>query len=247
MSELPEGWALTTIASVAEPPEYGLTAKAEYHIEGPKFLRITDIQNGAVDWANVPRCKCCNMERFLLQSDDLLFARTGATTGKSYLIGELSEPTVFASYLIRLRPKSICYPRFLALFFQTDDYWRQIEDVASGSAQPGVNASKLERLEFPFAPFAEQRRIVARIDALFGRTKAARDQLAKVAALDGGGTREIRLLDNLEKAILAKAFRGELVSQDPNDEPAERILESIYDTRNCKPRRRRGRISTKIT
>lgn len=115
MSQLPEGWFETNVGQVSDDIRYGFTASAIQEPKGPKYLRITDIQNGSVNWETVPYCaipenKISNYE---LQSGDLVFARTGATTGKSFLI-KSCPVTVFASYLIRVRPSSGVLPEFLA-------------------------------------------------------------------------------------------------------------------------------------
>src|SRR5436309_1559405 len=83
---------------------YGHTESASYEPIGPQFLRITDIQNGQVDWDNVPFCRIdkADLPKYRLTTGDIVFARTGATTGKSFLVVDPPE-AVFASYLIRLR------------------------------------------------------------------------------------------------------------------------------------------------
>lgn len=98
-----EGWVKKPLGGIAAI-NYGYTAKASFAGDGPKFLRITDIQDDSVDWSTVPTCPINNAEwkRHKLFDGDIVFARTGATTGKSYL---LSSPpkSVAASYLIRCR------------------------------------------------------------------------------------------------------------------------------------------------
>ena len=94
---------------MCDKPQYGYTASAATEPIGPHLLRITDIQNGSVNWETVPYCDCPGPQKFLLEKGDILFARTGATTGKSFLIEEC--PTaVFASYLIRLRVNKLVSP-----------------------------------------------------------------------------------------------------------------------------------------
>jgi type I restriction enzyme S subunit len=147
--------------------DYGLTASAVARAHGPKFLRITDIQDDFVDWDSVPSCQATPQEEAAcnLATGDIVFARTGATTGKSFLIASCPERSVFASYLIRVRPnKDVVDPRYLAWFFKTPDYWYQITARASGTAQPGVNASKLKALVVPVPPPLEQRRIADILD-----------------------------------------------------------------------------------
>lgn len=159
-------WSLVSLGSIAEKIDYGLTASANFDIDGPKFLRITDLQDGSVEWNSVPSCECSekDMVQYKLENGDIVFARTGATTGKSYLLKSLDIPAVFASYLIRLRPKNTIDSNFLAHFFQSPNYWSQIGVMANGAAQPGVNASKLKELIVPLPPLPEQKRIAAILD-----------------------------------------------------------------------------------
>jgi len=200
-ADMPEGWAGTTVGEVSTQIQYGYTASASSEVDGPKFLRITDIQDGLVDWKTVPSCKITSddIAKFALATGDIVFARTGATTGKSYLIRSCPA-AVFASYLIRLRPRPPLDPRFLSLFFQTPDYWQLISENVSGNAQPNCNASKLAALPMPLPPLAEQKRIVAKVEKLLARVNAARQRLAKVPAL----------LKRFRQSVLAAACSGKL-------------------------------------
>ncbi|MEW6090059.1 MAG: restriction endonuclease subunit S [Pseudomonadota bacterium] len=177
--------------------QYGYTAKAAAEPVGPKFLRITDIQNGTVDWKTVPHCPIdgAGLGRFLLQPGDIVFARTGATTGKSFLISSSPE-AVFASYLIRLRPATdIIEPAYLAYYFKTQAYWDHIAVGTTGSAQGGFNASKLAALPVPVPPLEEQKRIVAILDEAFEGLARARENaeanLKNARELLVSGIREI--------------------------------------------------------
>jgi type I restriction enzyme, S subunit len=99
----------------------------------------------------VPFCECKEQEKYILCENDILFARTGATTGKTHLVHN-PEPAVFASYLIRLRSKRDVEASYLYSFFQSDSYWSQILEEKEGSAQPNVNGEKLSRLRIPDVP-----------------------------------------------------------------------------------------------
>ena len=140
---LPDGWASFTLAELSALIQYGYTASA-VRGSGPRFLRITDIQDGAVDWDSVPTCEInkAEIEKYRLRSGDILFARTGATTGKSFLIRECPL-SLFASYLIRVRPIEDVDASFLARFFDTSQYWQFISENVAGNAQPNCNGSKL--------------------------------------------------------------------------------------------------------
>ena len=154
------------LEDLTESVIYGHTASATKEDSGSKFLRITDIQNGTVNWNSVPFCECSKkeIEKYLLKRGDIVFARTGATTGKSYLINYCPEASIFASYLIRVRPNEKIDSDFLARFFETPDYWNQIQKNSRGATLPGVNATKLKELRIPLPPLAEQKRIAAILD-----------------------------------------------------------------------------------
>src|SRR5690606_3807521 len=110
---------------------------------------------------------------------DIVFARTGATTGKSYLVNN-PQKSVFASYLIKVHINSAgLSPAYLNLFFQTKSYWDSINAGISGSAQGGFNASKLSELSIPLPPLPEQQRIVSILDEAFAainKTKTNAEQ-----------------------------------------------------------------------
>src|SRR2546427_683401 len=117
IGELPRGWRRVSVKDMADSIQYGHTASAVQRNDGPRFLRITDIQDGRVDWNAVPSCNIPKEEipKYRLTTGDLVFARTGATTGKSFLIGDCPE-AVFASYLIRVRVLADVDSRYLATF-----------------------------------------------------------------------------------------------------------------------------------
>ena len=97
---------------------------------------------------------------------DIVFARTGATVGKSYLIENLSEQVIYASYLIRVRTYSLILPQYVKYFFKSGYYWNQIEQNSFGVGQPNVNATILGNLNIPIPPIEEQKRIVKAIEQL---------------------------------------------------------------------------------
>lgn len=213
MSEnaLPEGWTSGSLLELADSIQYGYTASAKPDPHGPRFLRITDIQDGRVNWSDVPSCEIDAVDeaRFSLKRGDIVFARTGATTGKSYLIADCPR-SVFASYLIRVSAHALIDPIYLSHYFQTPGYWRHVSDNLAGNAQPNCNASKLADLSVPFPPLTEQKRIVAKVEELLARVNAARERLAKVPAI----------LKRFRQAVLAAACSGRLTA-DWRDEQRE--------------------------
>jgi type I restriction enzyme, S subunit len=197
-----EGWVEKRLADVSRI-NYGYTESASSEKVGPHFLRITDIQDNRVDWATVPYCRIekADLTKYKLADGDIVFARTGATTGKSYLVSAPPE-AVFASYLIRVQlTGSELSPQFLNLFFQTQSYWDTIRTGVSGSAQGGFNATKLGDLEIPLPNSPkEQQEVVAHLDALSAETR-------RLAAIY---ERKLAALAELKKSLLHQAFAGEL-------------------------------------
>ena len=178
---------------------YGYTGEA---VSGPqedlpKYLRITDIQNNTVEWERVPACKCPNYEKFRLLQGDIVFARTGATTGKSYLLQGDFPRAVYASYLIRLRIQDTSIdPYFLKYYFGTSKYWEAIESGMAGAAQGGFNSTKLGALTVAIPSRDEQRKTVAQLNAA-----SEQCEKLKTAAMHGATRAE-----TLRAAILSEAF-----------------------------------------
>lgn len=199
--------------------QYGYTEKAHWEKVGPKFLRITDIQDNKVNWDEVPWCPIdeAGMKQYAVQIGDIMIARTGATTGKSYLICDDVE-AVFASFLIRLKvvDKNLDY-NYLYGYMQSEDYWRQITDFSSGIAQPGVNANKLKQIEFKCPSLPEQHEIVRLIDELLARERAAQQAAEQALAS----------IDLMKKSILARAFRGELGTNKASEAIALELLRQV--------------------
>jgi len=164
IGEVPEGWEVEKLGDVSYKPQYGYTESATTEEVGPHFLRITDIKdNGLVNWSTVPYCPCSdeNFLKYALNKDDILVARIGATTGKSYIVSEC-PPAVFASYLIRIKTKpSSLLSTFMHQFMNTQLYWAQINATKGGRLKQGVNISNLQNLQVPLPELREQKAIVS--------------------------------------------------------------------------------------
>lgn len=216
--DIPDNWSWTYLKNISERIHYGYTASAS-NSGCSKLLRITDIQNNKVNWPTVPFCSPSKSElkQFKLNNRDILIARTGGTVGKSYLVCDLDECAVFASYLIRDIPSAYINEKYVKLFLESSCYWRQL--TPTGTGQPNVNAQALGVLFIPVPPVEEQKRIVERVKSLIGLADSIENSKSDL----------LELIDKTKAKTIDMAIRGELVPQDPNDEPAEVLLEKIRE------------------
>ena len=214
--ELPEGWAWSRLGTISSAIQYGLSNSAEAQ-GSHKLLRITDIQDGTVNWDNVPFTTTTDPDTYLLKTGDIVFARTGATVGKSFLITETPFPAVYASYLIRIRLIGDLPSEYIYQFFNSACYWSQITDKSVGVGQPNCNGTSLKELFIPLPPLNEQVKIIPIVETLLDYVK--RIGLER--------TELFSILSATKSKILDLAIRGQLVPQNPDDEPASVLLERI--------------------
>lgn len=163
-------WKLTTLAELCTDISYGYTESAKLDKVGPKFLRITDIANGRINWNNVPYCPISKNDftKYKLLPGDIVIARTGATTGANYTIKE-GDPSyvVFASYLIRYKiDKKVADPSFIGHLLQSANWYDYVDAIAGGSAQPGANAKQLGSFEILLPELFKQTAIATILSSL---------------------------------------------------------------------------------
>ena len=167
--EIPENWAWCRWGELSDSIQYGYNAPA-LDSGRIKMVRISDIHDNKIEWNKVPYCQIKETEisTYLLQKNDILFARTGGTVGKSYLVGEVPTEAVYAGYLIRTRYNSeLLSPQYLKFFMESSLYWGQLHEGTIATAQPNCNGKTLGKMLLPLPPLAEQKRIVAKLEQLF--------------------------------------------------------------------------------
>ena len=208
----------TTVAEISKSILYGVNESAKI-CGAYKLLRITDIQEDNVDWDTVPFTNYdeSKVGVYLLEENDILFARTGATVGKSYLVKGLCESSIYASYLIRVQTFKEILPQYVKYFFESGFYWEQIERGSVGIGQPNVNGTTLGNLRLPIPPINEQERIVSEL----------KKWIAVITSIEANKNDLQGYIESAKSKILDLAIHGKLVPQDPNDEPAVDLLRRI--------------------
>ena len=158
-------WIHCTLAQACSAINYGLTASASNHSEGPKFLRITDIVAGPPNWNMVPHVEADDdtIEKYRLNDGDIVIARTGASTGTSAYIKN-PPPSVFASYLVRLQARPDFDARFLAYYLKSKEFGEFISGVLGDkSAQPNASASTMTSAPFRAPRDKAEQRAIAHV------------------------------------------------------------------------------------
>ena len=220
---IPEKWKWVSLGAISNRIHYGYNASAKAR-GNAKLLRITDIQNGSVNWTSVPYCSLEDREiaKFRLAPGDIVIARTGGTIGKSFLIAEkLEELAVFASYLIRVIPDKLnVNPSYLLRFLDSPYYWEQLSDNSRGTGQPNVNAKALAGIKVPLPPIEEQLRIVAKISQLFDQIELAEKAYNELSE---------PLAERFRQLCLEKAIQGKLVPQLESEPEVEQIGKAPED------------------
>ena len=165
--DIPESWMWVRWGDLSQSIQYGYNAPAQ-ESGRIKMVRISDIQGGKVLWDSVPYCeiKEDDISTYLLGANDILFARTGGTVGKSYLVREVPEEAIYAGYLIRTRYSSLLCPEYLKYYMESQLYWGQLRNGTIATAQPNCNGKTLSKMVLPLPPLAEQKRIVEKLEQL---------------------------------------------------------------------------------
>lgn len=209
---------------ISEGPQNGLYKPQSAYGKGIMILRIDNFYDGEINpWSTLKKLKIEKREYKLysLQNDDIVINRVNSMPylGKSALVKNLTEPCVFESNMMRMKlNKEIVSPYYLIRYLNSIPGLVELRKNAKHAVnQSSINQQDVKAVEVPLPKLKEQKEIVRRVEQLFTFADRIEARYAKAKAM----------LDKLPQSILAKAFRGELVPQDPNDEPASVLLARI--------------------
>ncbi len=202
---------------------YGTSEKTNDDASGIPVLRMGDIQNGKLRFNKLKYLKKITDKKLLLQKGDLLFNRTNSAelVGKSAVFNS-DFVCSFASYLIKVRFSEKLNSDYVCFYINSPygKAWAKTQ-LTQQVGQANINSQKLQALQIPVPTLAEQERIVAEIESRFERADA----------LETAVDRALSNAEKLKQAVLKKAFSGELVPQNPDDEPASVLLDRIRAAR----------------
>lgn len=228
LDALPEGW----IQDVLEGLVYisarigwkGLKA-SEYTEEGPLFLSVHGLNHGT--YVDLSEAFHISEERYrespeiMLENNDILLCKDGAGIGKIAIVNDLAEKASINSSLLLIRAGEFFDTKFLFYLLSGPKMQSLVHERMTGSAVPHLFQRDVKEFVLDVPPLNEQKEIVRLVDQYFAFADTIEAQVKKAQAR----------VNNLTQSILAKAFRGDLVPQDPDDEPGEVLLTRIAQAR----------------
>ena len=246
LPELPEGWEWATVEQLSFRLQYGTSSKAGTDADGMPVLRMGNIQDGELDLSDLKFLPTGDPEaqKTRLDYGDLLFNRTNSPelVGKTAVYKENKPVACFASYLIRVSFLNGAVSDYVSYLMNSNlgrTYIAQVRSQQVGQAN--VNGTKLAAMPIALPPLPEQLRIIAEVER----------RLSVIQQSEVAVEASLARAERLRQSILKQAFSGQLVPQDPNDEPASVLVERIKAEREAtkaaeaaKPRARRPRASS---
>ena len=226
LAESAQGWLWARLGWMTTGPEYGSSAKSKKQGDCP-VIRMGNIQRGEIDWGDLVYSENQEeIDQYRLEAGDVLFNRTNSPehVGKT-AIYRGTRPAIFAGYLVRVNHIESIVGGDLLNYFLNSHTARQYGKTVKtdGVNQSNINADKLTNYPFPFCSLPEQQEIVRLLEEQF--TVIEQNEREIDAAL--------KRSEALRQSILKRAFSGQLVPQDPTDEPASQLLARIQAERTA--------------
>jgi len=226
--QLPTGWSYIRLGNLIDEPTYGTSAKCDYKSGEQSVLRIPNIYRGRIDDSDLKFASFDKgeIDHLRLKVGDILTIRSNGSislVGSCALIKEEDTKHIFAGYLIRLRPNSKVIKSKYMLSVMSSHFLRnQIESAAkSTSGVNNINSRELKNLVIPLPSLEEQEEIVSILDYM----------LPFIDLVELEIEQQLEKSETLRQSILKKAFSGQLVPQNPDDEPASELLARIQAER----------------
>ncbi|SPD73991.1 putative Type-1 restriction enzyme EcoKI specificity protein [uncultured Desulfobacterium sp.] len=217
---LPNKWKLTNLESVCLDIVDCPHSTPKWNTKGKICLRATNFRPQQLDWSEVhfvsETTYKSRINRLKPRLGDILYSREGGILGIACLLDRKVD-VCLGQRMMLIRPSINTSNMFLNFLLNSPLVLRHVQSLIGGSASPHVNVGDIKKYPIPLPPLKEQQEIVRRVEALFKIADQIEERYNKAKAY----------VDKLTQSILAKAFRGELVPQDPNDPPASELLARI--------------------
>ena len=230
LPELPEGWVWATVDQIIlKSPQNGIYKPKSLYGDGIPILRIEDYQDFHVrahDQLKRLRITAEEASTYGLAANQLIINRVNSPShlGKTLLVPDHFSPAVFESNMMRVVPSRSMVPPFLAHYLRSPEGRVRLTSHAKWAVnQASINQSDVCTTPVPVPPLVEQRRIIAEVER----------SLSIIQQSESTVEASLKRVERLRQSILKQAFCGQLVPQDPDDEPASVLLESIRAEREA--------------
>ena len=237
LSVLPEKWTWVSVDAVLLPIETGKSFRCEER--PPLDDEVGVVKINAVTWGEYQEeeSKTCLdpdfiEERLFIQAGDFLFSRANTIqlVGAAVIVRQTNKRVMLSDKVLRFRVAKIP-PKWLLYFLRSPYGRKEIERLATGNqdSMRNIGQDRIRQIHLPLPPLDEIEHLILKLES----------SLLTANGLETTANSDLELIDQLDQSILAKAFHGELVPQDPNDEPASVLLERIRAEReapSAKPR-----------
>lgn len=224
LPQLPKGWTYTRIGNLIDDPTYGTSKKCDYETNGVGVLRIPNVASGKIDASDLKFSTFSTEEiaAYRLDVGDILIIRSNGSisiVGQCALVSSADTDYLYAGYLIRLRPNQrLVQPEYLLNTFSLHAVRNQVEKKAkSTSGVNNINTGEIQSLIIALCGIEEQKQIIQELES----------KISEVDELEKAISTSLQQAESLRQSILKKAFSGQLVPQDPSDEPASALLARI--------------------
>ena len=190
-----KGWVVKKLGDcLLKSPDYGINAASVPYSENlPVYLRITDIsEDGKFVSKQKTSVDNLNSENYVLSNDEIVFARTGASVGKTYLYNPHDGKLIFAGFLIRVKVNTkVLDSRFLKGILETKEYWNWVTVMSMRSGQPGINGIEYSQFQFSFPPLSEQESIAKILSEIDLEIEVLEGKRAKYQQMKTGMMQEL--------------------------------------------------------
>jgi restriction endonuclease S subunit len=209
-----------------------------------RYIRITDIDEfGNLkndDWKTAEKIE----DKYLLQENDILFARSGATAGKTFIFKKEFGKSIFAGYLIRLKiDGNKANPKFIFFYTQLKRYTAWVKSIQRPSGQPNINSEEFQSFEIPLPPFEIQNKIVQLMDNAYSLKKTKESEAQQLLdsiddyVLDELGIKLPELKDEMSYVVDSSSIRGRVdpyYYQPKFEEVEKSIYQGKFDVKELK-------------
>ena len=237
LPSLPTGWEWATLDQLAAPEKYALTdgpfgsnlKTSHYTASGPRVIRLQNIGDGEFldAEAHISRDHFQALKKYEVRPGDVVFAALGNNLPRSCVLPDHVGPAIVKADCVRFRPSPLMSAACINYFVNANPTRHRAKRLIHGVGRPRLNLRSLRTVAIPVSCFEEQCAIA----------EAVRNQLAGIQQLETTLAHKLAIATTLRQSVLHHAFSGKLVPQNPNDEPASKLLERIANEREARQRK----------